>query len=61
MNGTVTMELLSETVERLPLAELAFYPVAFVVLLLSWTTRAATSDPAAVRPSFAPVLPTGLW
>jgi hypothetical protein len=48
MNGTATMEYISGTVDSISFSEIGFYAAATAVTLLSWTTRAATSDPPAV-------------
>jgi hypothetical protein len=58
MNGTATMEYISGTVDSISFSEIGFYAAATAVTLLSWTTRAATSDPPAVS---TPALLSGVY
>lgn len=42
------MGAFTSTAKSVPVLELGFYATSAIVLLLSWTTRAATPDPSAV-------------
>ena len=47
----IMMGVFTSAAESVPVIEIGFYVLSANILLLSWTTRAATSDPSAVRPT----------